>query len=265
MSRRRLASAPLIAGVLIASYSLANAGEPRALLELFTSQGCSSCPPADKLLGEFASDPSLVAISVPIDYWDYLGWKDTLAIPGHTARQRAYARVRGDRQVYTPQIVVNGSTHVLGSDRAAIERAITQTDHNAAIMSVPVLISIDGNALSVKVAAVNAHVSGEVWLCPLAKSVLVEIGRGENSGRTITYHNVVRRWLKLGDWNGTDSSWSVPISSIVADDIDAAAVMVQQGTRDKPGVILGAAFMPVGHQTLGRQMKDDARQPTEIK
>ena len=108
MLRRRLASAPLIAGVLIASYALANAGEPRALLELFTSQGCSSCPPADKLLGEFASDPSLVALSVPIDYWDYLGWKDTLAIPGHSARQRAYARVRGDRQVYTPQIVVNG-------------------------------------------------------------------------------------------------------------------------------------------------------------
>src|SRR5271167_2001384 len=120
-------SAILTVGLLIANCAVARA-EPRAVVELFTSQGCSSCPPADKLLGEFAADPSLVAVSVPIDYWDYLGWKDTLASPGHTARQRAYAHVRGDRQVYTPQIVVNGSVHVLGSDRAAVDKAIAQTD-----------------------------------------------------------------------------------------------------------------------------------------
>ena len=120
MLRCRLSSVPFVAGLLIASSALANAGEPRALLELFTSQGCSSCPAADKLLGELAADPSVVALSVPIDYWDYLGWKDTLASPGHSARQRAYAKVRGDREVYTPQIVVNGATHVLGSDPGAV-------------------------------------------------------------------------------------------------------------------------------------------------
>jgi len=249
MLRSRLASAPLIAGVLVASYALASAGEPRALLELFTSQGCSSCPAADKLLGEFANDPSLIAVSVPIDYWDYLGWKDTLASPAHSARQRAYARVRGDRQVYTPQIVVNGSTHVLGSDRSAVEHAIALTDRNAAIMSVPVLMSVGGSHLNVKIAAGKEHIGGEVWLCPLARSVPIEIGRGENHGRTVTYHNVVRRWLKLGDFTGTELVWSVPISDIMADDIDAAAVMVQQGTHDKPGMILGAAVVPVGRQT----------------
>src|SRR5208282_3370998 len=205
MLRRRLAPAALIAGLLIADCTLAGAAEPRALIELFTSQGCSSCPAADKLLGELAADPSLVAISVPIDYWDYLGWKDTLASPAHSARQRAYARVRGDRQVYTPQIIVNGSVHVLGSDRAAIERAVVQTDRNAAIMSAPVLMSVGGGKLNVRVESSGKdHFGGEVWLCPLAKSVLVEIGRGENRGRTVTYHNVVRRWLKLGDWTGTD-------------------------------------------------------------
>jgi hypothetical protein len=249
MLRSRLASAPLIAGVLVASYALASAGEARALLELFTSQGCSSCPAADKLLGEFANDPSLIAVSVPIDYWDYLGWKDTLASPAHSARQRGYARVRGDRQVYTPQIVVNGSTHVLGSDRSAVEHAIALTDRNAAIMSVPVLMSVGGSHLNVKIAAGKEHIGGEVWLCPLARSVPIEIGRGENHGRTVTYHNVVRRWLKLGDFTGTESVWSVPISDIMADDIDAAAVMVQQGTHDKPGMILGAAVVPVGRQT----------------
>jgi len=244
MLRRRLAPAALIAGLLIASCTLAGAADPRALVELFTSQGCSSCPAADKLLGELAGDPSLVAISVPIDYWDYLGWKDTLASPAHSARQRAYARVRGDRQVYTPQIVVNGSTHVLGSDHAAIERAIVQTDRNAAIMSVPVLMSIGGSKLNVRVESSGRdHFGGEVWLCPLAKSVQVQIGRGENRGRTVTYHNVVRRWVKLGDWIGTESTWSIPISEIETDEIDATVVMVQQGTHDRPGIILGAGFV----------------------
>jgi hypothetical protein len=252
MFRRGLASAPLIASLLIATYVVAHAGEQRAFLELFTSQGCSSCPAADKLLGELAADPSLVVVSVPIDYWDYLGWKDTLASPGHSARQRAYARARGDRQVYTPQIVVNGSMHVLGSDRAAIERAITQTDRNAAIMSVPVLISVGGINLSVKLASADkTRVGAEVWLCPLAKSVPVEIGRGENHGRTVTYHNVVRHWLKLGDWAGTDSAWSVPLASIASDDIDGAVVMVQEGTHDKPGIILGATLAPIGAQATG--------------
>jgi hypothetical protein len=249
MLRCRLWSAPFIAGLLVFGSALANASEPRAVLELFTSQGCSSCPTADKLLGELAGDPSLVAVSVPIDYWDYLGWKDTLASPAHSARQRAYARVRGDRQVYTPQIVVNGSTHVLGSDRSAVERAITVTDRNAAIMSVPVLMSVGGNYLNVKVAAGKDHVGGEVWLCPLAQSVPVEIGRGENHGRTVTYHNVVRRWLKLGDYTGTDAVWNVPIADILGDDIDGAAVLVQQGSHEKPGIILGAAFAPVARQT----------------
>ena len=248
MLRCRYASASLIAGLLITTYGIACA-EPRALLELFTSQGCSSCPAADKLLGELANDSSVVALSVPIDYWDYLGWKDTLASPAHSARQRAYARVRGDRQVYTPQIVVNGSTHVLGSDRSAVERAITVTDRNAAIMSVPVLMSVGGNYLNVKVAAGKDHVGGEVWLCPLAQSVPVEIGRGENHGRTVTYHNVVRRWLKLGDYTGTDAVWNVPIADILGDDIDGAAVLVQQGSHEKPGIILGAAFAPVARQT----------------
>lgn len=240
-------SAPLIAGFLIASYAVGYA-EPRAVIELFTSQGCSSCPPADKLLGELAADPSLVAVSVPIDYWDYLGWKDTLASPGHTARQRAYAHARGDRQVYTPQIVVNGSVHVLGSDRAAVERAISQTGgRNSAIMSLPVAVSVDANSLHVKVAAAESERSGgEVWLCPLARAVSVVIGRGENHGRTITYHNVVRRWVKLGDWSGKEATWTIPLAEFKGDDIDGAAVMVQEGSHDKPGIILGAAFTPVG-------------------
>src|SRR5689334_16870224 len=127
--------------------------DPRAVVELFTSQGCSSCPPADKIIGDLASDPSIIALSMPIDYWDYLGWKDTLADSRFSARQRAYSRMRGDREVYTPQVVVNGSTHVIGSDRAGIESAIGKTDKG--VMSVPVTLSLAGKQINVSVAASN--------------------------------------------------------------------------------------------------------------
>jgi hypothetical protein len=242
MLHRRLFCPLLAVGLLIAIDPVARA-EPRALIELFTSQGCSSCPAADKLLGEFAGDSSLVAISDPIDYWDYLGWKDTLASPAHSARQRAYARVRGDRQVYTPQVVINGVVHALGSDRAAIERAIAQTRRNALIMSLPVSMALNGSQLSIDVqAAKDEKAAGEVWLCPISKAISVKIGRGENHGHTVTYHNVVRHWIKLGDWTGKVTSWNVPITELKSEDVDSAVVMIQSGTHDKPGVILGSAL-----------------------
>jgi hypothetical protein len=247
MQARRVTPALLALGFVIATATaVAQAGEPRAVLELFTSQGCSSCPPADRLVGQFANDPSVVALSVPIDYWDYLGWRDTLAKPAHSARQRAYARARGDGQVYTPQIVVNGSADALGSDQAAIERAIGQTNHNTGVMSLPVVIAVNNGVLNVSVSGADKAPAGaEVWLCPLAKAVPVAIGRGENRGRTITYHNVVRNWLKLGTLSAAQSSWSLPIAQIKAEGIDAAAVMVQEGSHDKPGIILGAAYTPL--------------------
>ncbi|MFZ1152300.1 MAG: DUF1223 domain-containing protein [Xanthobacteraceae bacterium] len=246
MQARRVAPALVIAGFVIAGAAAARAGEPRAVLELFTSQGCSSCPPADRLVGQFANDPSVVALSVPIDYWDYLGWRDTLANPAHSARQRAYARARGDGQVYTPQIVVNGSADALGSDQAAIERAIAQTDHKTGVMSLPVVIAVNNGTLNVSVSGADkAPAAAEVWLCPLAKAVPVAIGRGENRGHTVTYHNVVRNWLKLGTLNTAQSSWNVPIAQIRAEGIDAAAVIVQEGSHDKPGIILGAAVTDI--------------------
>jgi len=264
MQRRRFASASFVIGlVLFASYGVAAAG-PRALLELFTSQGCSSCPPADRLLGEFAGEPSIVALSLPIDMWDYLGWKDTLALPGHAVRQRAYSRMRGDRQVYTPQMVVNGVSHVVGSDRAAIERAIAETDNDAMVMSVPVLLAAAGGDLSVTLkpapAALTEPVDAEVWLCPLSGAVTVSIGRGENGGRTITYRNVVRGWRKLGAYSGAEATWSVPLAQIADGRIDGAAVIVQSGSREKPGLVLGAALLPIGQHIM-----DDRQRTTNVR
>ena len=219
--------------------------EPRAVVELFTSQGCSSCPPADKVIGELAKDPSVIALSMPIDYWDYLGWKDTLADARFSARQQAYSRVRGDRGVYTPQVIVNGSTNLVGSDRAGIEQAIGATDKVDGVMSIPVSMALAGKQITVSVAAspkAPAAMHGEVWICSISKEVSIAIGRGENSGREVTYHNVVRNLLKVGDWNGSAGSWTVPLENISREGVDAAAVYVQDGNRDKPGAMLGAAY-----------------------
>lgn len=219
--------------------------DPRAVVELFTSQGCSSCPPADRIIGELAKDPSIIALSMPIDYWDYLGWKDTLADPRFSARQKAYSQMRGDREVYTPQVVVNGSAQVIGSDRAGIERAMGDTEKLKGVMSVPVSMTLVDKQINVSVAASSkgpAVAHGEVWICSISKAVPISIGRGENSGRQITYYNVVRNLLKVGDWNGSAGSWTVPLENVSREGVDAAVVYVQDGNRDRPGAMLGAAY-----------------------
>jgi hypothetical protein len=217
--------------------------EPRAVIELFTSQGCSSCPAADKLLSELKNDPSLITLSLPIDYWDYLGWKDTLASPAHTARQKAYSTMRGDREVYTPQVVVNGLLQALGSNRADIEKSVTQSRREPQILSVPVRLAVEEDRVTVTVPKAEGEASaGDIWLCSLSRAVPVGIGRGENRGRTITYTNVVRRWIRLGPWSGKDESFSVPVDAIKSAGVDAVAVIVQGGSADKPGPMLGASL-----------------------
>jgi hypothetical protein len=215
--------------------------EPRTVIELFTSQGCSSCPAADKLLGELARDPSIIALSLPVDYWDYLGWKDTLASPLHTAKQRAYSRARGDREIYTPQVVVNGVIPIIGSEKAQIADAISQTRDKA--MSLPVQLNASADKLTVSVPdAKDGATKGEVWLYGVTGAAPVTIGKGENAGRKITYYNVARRLVKVGDWTGKAASWTIPADQIRADGVDGAAAILQSGSAEKPGLMLGAAF-----------------------
>src|SRR5690348_11091034 len=244
MRGRRFLTLATVAAALTAGVS-AFAGEPRAVVELFTSQGCSSCPPADKLLGELSYDQGLIPLTLAIDYWDYLGWKDTLALPGHAKRQKAYSHVRGDHAgVYTPQAVINGAVQALGSDRAAIEHAIAQSHGNKATLSLPLSVTLDKDQLTVAAPpAANENATAEAWLCPITKSVEVTIGRGENTGHTFTYHNVVRRWVRLGVWNGKAATWRIPLADFKTDGVDAVAVIVQSGAAAAPGPMLGAAFM----------------------
>ena len=234
-----------IAAAFVVGATPAIAG-PRAVIELFTSQGCSSCPPADALLGELALDPSLITMSLPVDYWDYLGWKDTLALHGHSDRQRAYAVSRGDGEVYTPQVVINGVAHALGSDKAAIERAIAQTRQGGAL-ALPVTVTVADGIVTVTVpAASDSHRQGEVWLCPVSERVPVAIARGENHGHTLTYHDVVRRWVKLGDWDGSAQTYTYKVAEMPGhdfslSDVERVDVIVQSGAAAKPGLMLGAA------------------------
>jgi hypothetical protein len=246
MGRSRLAWSVLSAIGMLSAFADVAAAEPRAVLELFTSQGCSSCPSADRLVGELAGDRTLVTMSLPIDYWDYLGWRDTLARPRHTARQRGYASVRGDRKVYTPQVVVNGVAHVVGSDRNAIEEAIARAHGQGTALSIPIRLTVEDSQLTVDIQPrKETEAAAEVWLLTMAKAIPVAIKRGENRGRTVTYNNVVRRWVKLGVWNGGQQNWKIPNTEFYSEEVDQVAVFVQAGGVENPGPMLGAAIAPL--------------------
>jgi hypothetical protein len=221
----------------------ARAGEVSAVLELFTSQGCSSCPPADALLAELAKNPALVALSLPVDYWDYIGWKDTLASPAFTERQKDYAAARGDGQVYTPQIVVNGITHVVGSDGSKVAQALQAAAGQQGALSVPLQVSEVNGDLVGEVGAASDGVPkwGSILLLQVAKKRIVAIGRGENAGHTFTYTNVVRSIDRIGMWSGTAMRFDVPAAEMNRRGSDGYVVILQSGKSDRPGAILAAA------------------------
>lgn len=232
-------------GIIVVAASCAwpaLAAEPvRGVVELFTSQGCSSCPPADRLLSELAKSPDLITLSFSVNYWDYIGWKDTLADPAFTARQKGYAAVRGDGQVYTPQAVVDGLTHVVGSDRQEIDGALTSSARRRGAMTVPVTLAMAGPKISVDVAgaAPNGPSKAVVWLLDTIPEKTVAIGRGENSGRSVTYTNVVRKISRLGDWDGKPAHFEL-MSRLN----DNGYVVLLQASDAGPGPILGAAKGP---------------------
>ncbi|GLK81860.1 DUF1223 domain-containing protein [Methylopila turkensis] len=220
-----------------------DASRPRGVIELFTSQGCSSCPPADRLASELARDPSNLVLTLPVDYWDYLGWKDTLASPANSARQRAYAMARGDRKVFTPQIVVNGRETAIGGDGAAVAGAVTRAEAVENPFALPVRLKVEEGRVAVAVEAARRPIPerhGEVWAFAIERTRTVQIGRGENAGRTVTYANVVRKMVRLGAWDGAPAKFEVPIEEVARPETDGVAVLVQAGSGGQPGAILGA-------------------------
>ena len=235
--------AAIVLGAFIAAGPAA--AETRAVIELFTSQGCSSCPPADALLAEYADRDDILALSFNVDYWDMLGWKDTLASHDNTERQRNYALARGDGQVYTPQAVIDGRVHVVGSNRAAIESALGADGG----LSVPIDLSLSGDSLSVDIgAATEANLPhATLWFVMYDRSVRVTIERGENSGKTITYSNVVRKLRPIAMWKGEPMSVDLARSEIKHAKVGSCAVLLQaESDGGLPGRILGAATIRAG-------------------
>lgn len=213
---------------------------PKAIVELFTSQGCSSCVPADAFFAELAKRDDIVALSLHVDYWDYLGWRDTLADPAHTERQRSYAAVRGSPRVYTPQIVLNGGTDFVGSNRSAVDAAIANS-----ALPVPVTMRRGDGTVEIEVAArpIRTMWPATIRLVLLTSEAEVPIARGENAGSTIDYYNVVRAMRPIGMWDGEAVKITLPVKELMVDGVDACAIIVQEDLPNGPGQILGAAWL----------------------
>jgi len=237
---RRLFSLSLLGAAAMPGAVRARVAQsPATLVELFTSQGCSSCPPADALMQELATQDGIIPLSYPVEIWDYIGWKDTLAKPMFTRRQRAYAAMLAGKRVYTPQAVINGRAHCIGSDRATIKTLQRNTAPESQGCSFEVSPQEDG--WSARLAVSNVPSGTRLWLLPFIAQQQVAIGRGENTGRILTYTNVVRDILGLGIVDAGEKAITIRRSDLAAQGADGFALLLQSGSLEAPGAVLGVA------------------------
>jgi len=209
------------------------AGDGPVVVELFTSQGCNSCPPADALLDELTAREDVIALSFHVDYWDYIGWSDPFADPAYTQRQRNYRPHLGNRFIYTPQMVIDGQIDVVGSRRSQVSRAIDQAkDHEK------LAVSLSSTEISLPAGEAPSG-RATVWLAFIDQRHETEVAAGENGGRKLVNANVVRKLSAVGTWNGEALSIPLPAGEAEAGRY-GCAVLVQD---DSSGRILGAAFM----------------------
>jgi hypothetical protein len=238
-SSRRMAIALLLAagsGVWAGAVAQSASADAVTVLELFTSQGCSSCPSADQLFKQYAGRTDIVALSYSVDYWDYLGWKDTLASPRFSERQRAYGKSVSNGQVYTPQMVVNGTKHAVGSSKREIDTAVSATRGATSSQ----VFRVDANRADsvITIQGGDKIAGGTIWLVTVRGPQSIAVKRGENSGRTLTYYNVVREIVEAGTWNGSATSIRIPDGSALGPD-ERYAVLIQRGG----GPVLGAGWV----------------------
>jgi hypothetical protein len=214
-------AAALIATTAIAPAACAADARHPVVIELFQSQGCSSCPPANANVNALSLRPDVLALSFAVTYWDGLGWKDIFAKPQFTARQWDYAHALGETQVWTPQVVVNGRASIVGSKLAPLQALIAAEDRgNGGPM-----VAINGNRIEISGAAAKP---ASVWLVRYEPRIIdVAIKAGENGGRTLPHRNIVRELIRLGNWQGGAASFVVPVASLPG---LATAAFVQAGT-----------------------------------
>ncbi len=223
----------LITALLLPTTTLPNeaAARPPTVVELFTSEGCSSCPPADAFLAELAQQPGVLALSFHIDYWDRLGWKDPASSPAATARQRHYAELLHTGQVYTPQIIVDGGWQGVGSERGEVERAIAAARRHAA--DVVVHLMAEPGRVQVAITPGGSGETGSVVLIGFDRQRTDAVRGGENDGRTLTHVDVVRGITKIGRFDGRATTIAAPVTGPA----DRFAVLVEAAD----GHILSAA------------------------
>lgn len=219
------------------SSSTLNVVAAHSVVELFTSQGCSSCPPADILLQQYVQDPKVIALSYSVDYWDYLGWKDTYGSPKNSTRQRNYARARGDGSVYTPQAIVNGLEHMNGASQYKINTNIKGTKKKLASQLVHLNVTDEGSE-KVRVWSRDKAAKGAVlWMVWVKDKADVAIRRGENRGRTIAYHNIVLGVEKVADFGQEGVDFTVARMKLQPKDGKHCIFIAQVGAS---GPVLGA-------------------------
>lgn len=227
---RRRAPLAILAGIAVATLAVqSHAADAPVVLELFQSQGCSSCPPANANVNALADRPGLLALSFGVTYWDQLGWKDTFAKPEYTARQWAYAHGLHHQDVGTPQVVLNGRTDLVGVDRAELENAIRAAGRPAGAQ-----VALAPGRATVAAGRNPGH-PADVWLVRYDPRVQqVPIRRGENGGKTLPHKDIVRQLVRLGGWTGAAAAFPLPPSP---DPALKTAILVQVGDG---GPILGA-------------------------
>lgn len=208
------------------------------VVELFTSQGCSSCPPAEAFLGDLAKRDGVIALEFHVDYWDYIGWKDHFAKPAFSGRQKQYVRSLKSRYSYTPQMVIDGKTHVVGSNRGEVEDLIRKFQAERG-EGPAIKMSRKGDTLKVDVGAGKSAAAYDVVLVTFDKPHVTEVRRGENRGKKLRNSNVVREIMSLGAWNGKAVTFKVSLDGKDGD--GGCAVLVQKRGN---GPMLTAAKMP---------------------
>jgi hypothetical protein len=209
------------------------------VVELYTSQGCSSCPPAEALLGELAGKPNIIALAFHVDYWDSIGWRDGFSIPQAAQRQRGYVETLNLSSAFTPQVIVDGRESFVGSDRRRILGALAPAA-NANSIAVPVALEIVRSELTVSLSATNHRGDYDVNLVAYLPHASTAVGRGENSGRTLAEFNIVRQFRRLGSWQGQKSTFQVPLDSFPPDATRVAVLVQRAGQGDIEGAAVAA-------------------------
>lgn len=227
----------------IAAWATPDVEHPAAVVELFTSQGCNSCPKADEKLAELAAEGDVVTLGFHVDYWDYLGWKDTLATPENTGRQNDYARIFGNRSVYTPQIVVNGSRDVKGSKPGRIDAALRRARMGGPL-PVDVDLELTSDSLLISIGGGEARAEASVVVVYFEKKTEVDIRQGRNRGRAHAYVHPVKAFHSAGMWRGEASEMRLPLHDVRKQGGGGVAVLLQElDENGLPGAIRGAALI----------------------